>query len=139
MALTGNKSTLTRDGRQFEYGVAANAAIFQGALVQFNGDNVEKAAGAAGKKYGGIAQDQATGSATAGDVKVSCRRRVAAFFKHAAVAGRVTQLGIGDTAYVEDDETVTSIDDVDTANTVDRSALGEVLAVESGGVWVWVG
>ncbi|MYE14556.1 MAG: hypothetical protein F4X99_23435 [Gammaproteobacteria bacterium] len=45
---------------------------------------------------------------------------------------------IGDKAYVEDDETVVGHNDVGTANTVDRSELGEVEVVDTDGVWVWV-
>lgn len=138
MALSANKSPLLRDRMQFEYGVKANAKVFQGAIVQANGNHVEKAAGAASKKYRGVALLPATGGSTDGAVKVTVRRQVAVFMKHAAVAGRVTQLAIGDTAYLEDDETVTSINDVRTKNTVDRSALGEVVDVATGGVWVWV-
>ena len=127
MALTGNTSTLMRDGKQFEYGVEANAVIYQGAVVQQNGNNVEKGAKAASKKYVGIALEQVTGSATDGEVKVNVRRRVAAKLKVAS--GR--SLALGATAYLEDDETV---HDQDTG----RSALGDVVAVDTDGVWVWI-
>ena len=127
MALSANKSTLLRDGHQFKYGVKANAEIHQGALTMIDGSNVEKATKAANKKFAGIAIEPATGSSTAGDVEVTVRRRVAAKFK--TVDGQVP--GLGDTAYVEDDETVH-----DTAS--GRSALGEVVAVESDGVWVFI-
>ena len=126
-ALSANQSTLLRDGRQFEYGVKANAEIYQGALVMIDGNNVEKATKAANKKFAGIALEQVTGSSTAGEVKVNVRRRCAAKFK--TVASQVP--GLGDTAYVEDDQTVH-----DTAS--GRSALGPVVAVETDGVWVYI-
>ena len=127
MALTANKGTLLRDGAQFEYGVKANVTIFAGALVQANGNHCEKAAKASGKQFLGIAQEKVTGGSADGDETVTVRRRVAAKFK--TVASQVP--GLGATAYVEDDETVH-----DTAS--GRSALGEVVAVDTDGVWVFI-
>ena len=142
MALSANKSTLLRDGMQFEYGVKANAAIYQGALVQLNGNHVEKAAGATGKTYVGIAIEQVTGGSSDGDEKVAVRRRTAARFKQATGGRHASEtagtLTIGATAYVEDDETVTGINDVAVDNTVDRSELGKVVDVEDDGVWVYI-
>lgn len=125
--LTENKSTLMRDGKQFEYPVKANAAAFQGAVAQLDGNNVEKGAKAANKTYVGIFIEQVAGGATDGAVKANVRRRVAAKFK--TVSGQVPALGA--TAYLEDDETVH-----DTAT--GRSALGPVVAVDTDGVWVWI-
>ena len=125
--LTENKSTLMRDGKQFEYPVKANATAFQGAVAQLNGNNVEKAVKAANKKYVGLFLEQVKGGATDGAVKTNVRRRVAAKFK--TVTGQVP--GLGDTAYLEDDETVH-----DTAS--GRSSLGTVVAVDTDGVWVWI-
>ena len=127
MALTANKGTLLRDGRQFEYGVKAGAAIFAGALCEASGNYAKKAEKGANKHNLGIAQRKVTGGAADGDEKVTVRRRIAAKFK--VVAGNIPALGAQ--AYVEDDETVHS-------DATGRTALGETLAVESDGVWVWV-
>ena len=127
MALSKNQSTLLRDGRQFEYGVKATAVIYQGALVQANGNHVEKAAKASGKIYLGIAQEKVTGGAADGDEKVSVRRRVAAKLKVAT--GRT--LALGAAAYVVDDETVTD-------QSSGATELGKVVAVETDGVWVYI-
>ena len=141
--LTANRSTLMRDGKQFDYGLKAQTnptKIYQGSVVQLNGNHVEKAAGATGKRYVGITLLEATSGASDGAVKVPVRRRVAAKLKTAS-GGRhdaAGALGVGDTAYLEDDETVTKQNEVAAANTVDRSELGEVLAVDTDGVWVWI-
>ena len=127
-ALTANQSTLLRDGKQFEYGVKSGASkIYQGALVQANGNFAEPAAKAASKTFLGIALLDAVAGASDGANKVTCRRRVAAKFK--TVSGQVP--GLNATAYVEDDQTVH-----DTAT--GRSALGKVVDVESDGVWVFI-
>jgi len=127
MALTENQSTLLRDGRQFAYGVKANAAIHQGALVEASGNHVQKAAAGQNKIYPGVALEQATGGAADGDVAVNVRRRCAAKFKVAS--GR--SLGLGATAYVVDDDTVTD-------QSAGATALGETVAVETDGVWVYI-
>ena len=140
MALTGNTSTPLRDGKQFQYGVKAGVSIHQGALLQLNGGYVEKAAGVAGKKYVGIAMEPAKGGSADGDAKVLVRRRVAVGLKqHPLLTARSERdLVVGDTANVEDDETVRLLNDVASDGSVDRSPLGDVVAVDSGRVWVFV-
>ena len=134
--LSANQSTPLRDGKQFEYGVKANAQIYGGGLVEANGNHVQRASAGAGKTYHGVAQEGAAGGAADGDVKVLVQRRLAAKFK-TIETGRNTVPGLGATAYVHDDETVTGTNDVAGANVVDRSALGKVVAVEDDGVWVF--
>jgi len=127
-ALTANQSTLMRDGKQFEYGVKSGATkIYQGALVQANGNYAEPAAKAQSKTFLGIALLEASAGTSDGDNKVTCRRQIAAKFK--TVTGNVPALNA--TAYVEDDQTVHS-------SSSGRSALGKVVAVESDGVWVLI-
>ena len=126
-ALTANQSTLMRDGGQFVHGVKASATVYQGALLEANGNYVQAATKAASKSYVGIALEGATGGSADGDVEIEVRRRVAVKFK--TVSGSVP--GLGATAYCEDDQTG---HDTSTG----RSAVGTVVAVESDGVWVFV-
>ena len=144
MALTANKGTLLRDGAQFEYDVKANAEIYGGALVELSGNAIKKAEAGTGKQYRGILQSQekVTGGAADGDVKVTARRRGLAKFNVRAGGwdrgASSSTPSLGDTAYVDDDETVVGHNNVATSNTVDRSALGEVEVIDADGVWVWV-
>lgn len=140
MALSRNTDVPQRDGLSFRYGLKAQSAatkIYLGSVVQLNGNYIEKAAAGANRNYVGIIQEEATSGDSDGDVKATVRRRVAVKFK-TITTGRNAVPALGATAYLHDDETVTGVNDIGTAGTVDRSALGEVVQVDSDGVWVFI-
>ena len=136
MALSRDTERFERDGRQHRVGVKAGATVYKGSLLEANGNHAQRATAGAGKRYLGISvSDQVVGGSSDGDREVFYRRGVAVKFK-TIIAGRNTVPGLGADAYVHDDETVTGTNDVEVANTTDRSQLGKTVAVDDDGVWV---
>ena len=65
-----------------------------------------------------------------GEVRVTVRRGWHSF-NNSAGADEVTRMHLGQTAYIVDDETVALTD-----GTATRSAAGEIVDVDSDGVWI---
>ena len=126
-ALTKNKDTLIKAPNHVDHPVAATTKIFAGGMVCVNAaNNAVPAADTSGLKFVGIAKDVADNSAgAAGDVDVVCHREGVVFLATGAA------LTVGDRAYVVDDQTVTTA-----AVATNDVAVGEVIKVVSGGVWV---
>jgi len=116
--------------RDLEVPVAANAVIYQGALVVLEGGYATAGKTATGLVAIGRAEetvDNTGGNAGAKAVRV---RRGAFKFKNDAT-DPVGQASLGQTCYVVDDETVAATDGTGT-----RSPAGKVLGIEADGVWV---
>lgn len=128
-ALTKDRDTARRQGEDFQHPVAAAKKIFAGSIVMLNATGyATPGAVATTLKPAGVAQEQVDNSAGAdGDVNVNVRKGVFRF----ANDGTVARADIGGTAYVVDDQTVADNDGTGT-----RSALGEIVDVDSVGVWV---
>lgn len=129
-ALTADRATPMRDGEQFEYPMAATTEIFMGSLVVLDASgNAEPGTTAAGKVAVGRADEYVnnTGAAAAANVKVR-----AGTFKWVNSSGDpVTKANIGDTVYIEDDQTVC-------ATATGKSQAGIMVQIDTDGVWVYM-
>lgn len=128
MSLTRDRNTPFRANEEYGRPVAANAVIYQGALVALNAAGFAvPGAEATGLKADGRAETHVNNDGGAnGDHHVIVRKGVFAW-DQAGTA--ITRVNIGATAYIEDDHTVTLA-------TAGRSAAGEIVDVDDNGVWV---
>ena len=116
------------------YDVAAATKIEAGKLVMLNaGGNALEGQKAAGLICVGRCEETVDNSAgAAGDLKV--RVRTGIFRWNNDVAGAaLTKANIGDTVYVEDDETVRS------DSNANGQKVGRLIAVDAQGAWVATG
>lgn len=131
-ALTADRNTKSRDGRQFAYPVKAATKCFAGgiACIDSTGHAVPGATSTTLKSVG-VFQETADNSAGGnGDIKAEVRRGVFAF-GNSASADQITRADIGSNCYVVDDATVAK-----TSGTNTRSIAGVVRDVDADGVWV---
>ena len=132
MALTTERHTTRHDGTRYSDPVAADTKIFAGALVVLNAaGDAAPGSTATGLTARGVAAATAdnTGGA-AGDIAVDVRKGVFRF-NNSAGADEITRAEIGDDCYIVDDETVAKTD-----GSISRSVAGEIVDVDSIGVWV---
>ena len=129
-ALTADRNTPYRDGSLVNLKVAAGAKIFAGSMVSLDGGYAKAMVKEADKKFAGRAEEfvDNTGGA-AGAKTVLVRRGVAFKWANAAGANKIAQAQVGAKAYATDDQTVTK-----TSNAA--TEVGEILEVDSDGVWV---
>lgn len=130
-ALTADRQTPFVDGINFELPVAAATEIFMGSIVVLDtsGDS-EPGATATGKICVGRADEYVnnTGAAAAKTVKVR-----AGYFRWVnSATNTATKAHIGDTAYIEDDQTVGTL-------STGMSAAGTIVDIDGFGVWVKTG
>lgn len=134
-ALTADRNTPERSGNRLQLPVKATHKIFGGALVLADSTgHARKGATATGLRGIGRAAALADNTSGAdGDIKVDVDRGI---FRWANSAGgdEITQADIGSTCYVVDDQTVAKTDGTGT-----RSPAGQVVDVDSIGVWVLTG
>ena len=129
-AATANVSRPRRDGDVTRYGVAAGAHIHQGTIVQYS---TAAAAGPATTAvsgdqniYLGVALDAADNrTGAAGDLEVDVIRAGAFYFPFRTGS----KPGIGDKAYVDDNQTVSSV-------SASQASCGIVIDSDDDGVWV---
>lgn len=128
-ALTKDRDTPLREGRNYSHPLAAGKIVFLGALMVLGATGyAEPASTATGKKGLGRAKEYVDNSAGAdGAVSVTIERGV---FRYAN-NGSVTRAAIGGSAYAVDDQTVAPDDGTST-----RSAVGTIRDVDTLGVWV---
>lgn len=132
-ALTQDRNTLRRDGRQIEPPVAAATKIFGGSIVCINTATGYAVPGSTSTtlKAAGVAEDRADNSAgAAGDIRVRLRKGPHRF-ANSASADLITLADIGADCYIVDDQTVAK-----TSGTNTRSVAGKVFDVDADGVWV---
>lgn len=129
MARTTDRHTFSRDGKGYEYPMAADKEIFGGSLVVLDASgNAEPGTTATGKIAVGKCaayKDNTDGSAT--DVSVRVEPGVHQWVN--STGDPLTKANIGDTVYVEDDETVC-------ATASGKSPAGIMVDIDSLGVWV---
>ena len=129
MALSADRNTPMRSGDLFEGPMAASAECFAGALlVRDSSGNVKPATAAASLIPVGRCEEYAlesTGVAAASNVKY----RAGVFKWKNSATNTLTKANIGDTVYIEDDETVGS-------SASSTSPAGIMVDIESDGVWV---
>ena len=129
MALSADRNTPKRKGSNRNDPLAAATKIYAGALVCLDAaGNAVPGSTAVGLTARGVAQEQIDNSAgAAGDLRIESRSGVHRFKNDASI----DRANIGDTAYIVDDETV-----ADTDGGATRSIAGEIIDVDSAGVWV---
>ncbi|MBA1445870.1 MAG: hypothetical protein M3H12_18775 [Chromatiales bacterium] len=132
-ALTEDRATEMMDGKLLAIGVAAAAMIYGGSLVVADA-NGYAAPGSISANLAAMGRAEEfvdnTGGAD-GEKTVRVRRGRAFKFENSGT-NPLTQAHVGRSCYVEDDQTVSS-------NATGTSVAGEVLGVESDGVWVFIG
>ncbi|MEM7046986.1 MAG: hypothetical protein AAF442_04970 [Pseudomonadota bacterium] len=130
-ALTTDRNTPYRPGRDVVHPVAASVQIFAGALVMLDSDgNAIPAKAAANLKIAGRAEqhiDNRTG--VVGDKTVAVQRGVFRFENDATNA--VTRTHIGTLAYAVDDQTVCNA-----AGKNSKSIAGLIIDLDDDGVWI---
>jgi hypothetical protein len=131
-AMTQDRNTPARDGRDFAFPVAASVMIYAGAMVAINASGyATRGQTATGLKGAGVAQAPADNSAgSAGDISVKVRRGCYRF-ANSASGDAITLADVGSDCYMVDDQTVAK-----TSATNTRSVAGKVRDVDSSGVWV---
>jgi hypothetical protein len=129
MALSADRNTAERTGKSYEGPMAASAECFAGALlVRDSSGNIKPATAAASLIPVGMCEEYAlesTGVAAASDVKY----RTGEFKWANSAINTLTKANIGDTVYIEDDQTVGS-------SASGTSPAGIMTGIESDGVWV---
>lgn len=131
-ALTADRPTPKRDGRNLSLPVAASTKIFAGSIVCVNASGwATKGITSTTLKAAGVAKEQVDNSAGAnGDLKIEVARGVHQFANSSA-GDLIALADIGSTCYIVDDQTVAK-----TNGTSTRSAAGIVRDVDANGVWV---
>lgn len=129
MALSADRNTPERDGKEFALAPASGQVIYRGALVALNSSGeLVKGAAAATLKALGRAENSTEDAGYDGTITY---RRGTFRFKNSASADLIAAADIGATCYIVDDETVAK-----TNGSATRSAAGTVRAVDAAGVWV---
>lgn len=131
-ALTADRNTPSRQGRQYSHPLAANVKIYAGAIVALDAaGNAKPGATALNLVAVGMATERAdnTGGA-AGAVSVKVERGVFGF----ASDGSIDRTHIGKTVYLVDDQTLAATDGGGT-----RSAAGVLDDWDGTTAWLFIG
>lgn len=131
-ALTADRATRSKLGRNFEMPAAAGVVIHAGALVAIGTDGyVHPGATATTLRGLGCASESVDNSSgAAGAVRVPFARGVFAYGNSAA-ADAITLADVGTNCYIVDDQSVSK-----TSGSNTRSVAGVVRDVDAAGVWV---
>lgn len=132
MALTAPRNTPARIGEVFDFPVKASTTVHQGSLVVLNAGYAAPGTAATGLVAIGRAEESAT-AVSAGDALVRVRRGVFKF-ANSASGDLIAQADVGADCYIVDDATVAKTNGTNT-----RSRAGQIVAVDSDGVWVQIG
>jgi len=133
-ALTKDRNTPERSGKDFQFPVAAATRIFAGSLVVLDAGVAKPGAADTGLVAVGRADAHADNSGgSAGDVTVPVRTGVFRF-ANSAGADEIALADVGADAWIVDDQTVAKTD-----GTASRSKAGRIMDVDAHGVWVSIG
>jgi hypothetical protein len=134
-AQTADRQIVRREGETFEFPMTASVKAYIGALaVLDSAGNVKPAVTATGLIPAGVFTRQVDNS-TGGAAAVTATVQPGTFrFGNSAAADEITKAEIGDTCYIVDDQTVAK-----TTDNASRSAAGQIVDVDTSGVWVRVG
>ncbi|WP_319774466.1 hypothetical protein [Breoghania sp.] len=128
--LNRERNTSARSNAELPYKVAAGVVVYAGALVVLAAGFAKGGAAATDLVAVGRAEETVDNSAgAAGEKEIRVRRGVFLFANSTGDA--IAQADVGQTCFVEDDETVAASDGTGTL-----SPAGIVRGVEPGGVWV---
>lgn len=132
MPLSKGRNTPSRDGIDFSFPAAANAVIYQGALVALSATGFATP-GAVATTLTAVGRAKAdvdnTGGAD-GDLPVPVERGTFRFANSSA-GDAITLADVGKDCFIVDDQTVAK-----TNGTSTRSVAGKVRDVDAQGVWV---
>jgi hypothetical protein len=131
-ALSAARNTQQRIGENFAFPVKASTTIHQGSLVVLDAGYAAPGRAATGLIAVGRAEHSAT-AVSAGDAVAEVQRGVFKF-ANSASADLIAQADVGADCYIVDDQTVAK-----TSATSTRSRAGQIVAVDSDGVWVQIG
>jgi hypothetical protein len=133
-ALAANRDTREAIGDNLEYGAAANAVLFVGALAVINAAGFLAAgATALGLRAAGRVEEYLS---NAGGANGAVRGKVKpGIFRYDNLgADLITIADIGNDCFIADDQTVARTNGANT-----RSLAGKIINVEAAGVWVKIG
>ena len=129
-ALSKDRNTDMADSQNIAPKVAAGVHIHAGAMVVANASGyAAPGSTATGLVYLGRAEESVDNTDGANGARRVPVRRLRAFKWDND--GSITQAHLGRTAYIVDDQTVAATDGTGT-----RSACGQIIDIESDGVWV---
>lgn len=131
-ALTADRPTPKRTGRNLSLPVAAATKIFAGSIVCVNTSNLAvKGATSTTLKAAGVAKEQVDNTnGAAGDLRIEVERGTF-LFANSTSTDAIALQDIGSTCFIVDDQTVAKTNGSST-----RSAAGVVRDVDTQGVWV---
>ena len=131
-ALTSDRTTKRRDGKDMSRAVAAATRIFGGSIVCLNATGFAVPGSTATTlKADGVARNMVDNRDGAnGALRVDVDKGVFCFANSAA-ADAITAADISADAYIVDDQTVAK-----TNGGTTRSVAGKIVDVDAGGVWV---
>lgn len=132
MALTADRNTIRRDGKDRVVPVAASTKLFGGAIGcrDANGNAVPGAISSTLAALGRVEQQVDNSAGGAGDQTVRIATGVFQY-DNSAASGAVTLAQVGKDCYIVDDHSVTA---ANAAN--NKSVAGTVFDVDASGVWV---
>jgi hypothetical protein len=135
MALTNPRNTPERDGRRFNFPVAASTKIYAGGIVMLDSSgNANDGATATGCFGCGVAESTVDNSSGgAGDKRIEVLAGVFRF-DNSAAADAISADDIGKPCYIVSDHQVAL-----TNGSATRSIAGHIVDVDTVGVWVRVG
>lgn len=126
-ALTADVNRKERKGEDFEGPVAAATTIYNGSiLVRDTSGNLEPGATATGKVAVGVSKEYVYNAGAA--AAVNCKYHKGTFLFANSAGDPVTKANIGDTVYIEDDDTVSA-----TSGGATQSAAGRMVDLDSDG------
>ncbi|WP_234086762.1 hypothetical protein [Azonexus sp. R2A61] len=131
-ALTSARNTKERAGNVFDFPIKANTICYQGGLAVTDAGYAAPGRVATGLIAVGRFEETASAVA-AGDAKVRVQRGVFKFGNSSA-GDAIGQANVGADCYIVDDQTVALTNGSNT-----RSRAGQIVAIDSDGVWVQVG
>jgi len=133
-ALSAARNTKERAGDVFDFPVKAAVKAIQGGIAVLDAGYAAPGATATGLVAIGRFEDTYDNSAgAAGDLSARVKRGVFKFANSAA-GDLIAQADVGADCYIVDDQTVAK-----TSATNTRSRAGQIVAVDSDGVWVQIG
>ena len=133
-ALTKDRQTPDRSGKEFSFPVKASTQIFAGSIVVLAAGLAEPGKAATGLIAVGRAEAHADNrNGGNGDIDVPVRAGVFRF-DNSASADLITRADIGADAWIVDDQTVAKTD-----GSAARSKAGRIVDVDDLGVWVQLG
>lgn len=127
-ALSADRNTPYKQGDLIALPMATNTTIYAGALVVLSSGYATNGSAAASLITVGMADEKKVNSGANGAATVRVRRN--GLFKFAnSGTDAVVAADLGGTCYIEDNQTVCH-------TSTNKSAAGQVLGIESDGVWV---